>query len=88
MMNLKELKIMKLIKLWIKAFKDKHELMNILKGYTNLITKQNQVLAKERMKVCISCKDRKGLFCGICGCLLEAKTTVEDEKCKLDKWKA
>lgn len=27
-----------------------------------------------------------GDICGECGCVLEAKARVKDEKCKLNKW--
>lgn len=33
------------------------------------------------MNICNKCKDKDGAWCGICGCLLDAKTRVPEEHC-------
>ncbi len=63
---------------------------NILEGFTNEVTGKNQELSDQRMEICQSCVKFHKNFClrgrGGCGCFLPAKTTVEDEKCPVDKW--
>ena len=43
-------------------------------------------LIENAEKVASVSADIIGDICGICGCVLEAKTRVEDEYCELNKW--
>jgi hypothetical protein len=42
------------------------------------------------MPICKKCEHientKLGDICGLCGCILESKTRVEDEHCELNKW--
>ena len=63
---------------------------NIVTGFTNNIIGNNQDLSKTRMNVCFMCDVHHNNWCikdrGGCGCYLPAKTTVESEKCPINKW--
>lgn len=63
---------------------------NIIKGWFFKIFKKKQDLASERLTICNTCIHRVetslGYACEQCGCILDAKTRVEDEHCDLDKW--
>ena len=54
------------------------------------LTKKKQRLANDRLTICHGCNERLkttlGDVCGECGCVLDAKTRVEDEYCDLGKW--
>lgn len=58
-------------------------------GIVNLGVKE---LSQQRLSICNECPSMKfnklmdTEVCGECGCLLQLKTLVEEEKCKLDKW--
>lgn len=67
------------------------KLLNIIKGWYYKIFDENRELAKERIAICNMCEHREhvemvGDICAKCGCILEAKARVLDEKCKLNKW--
>lgn len=64
---------------------------NIIIGTINNIFNLKQDLSSPRIKICIKCEHCKeclfiGKICDICGCILDSKTRVESEKCKLNKW--
>jgi hypothetical protein len=64
---------------------------NIIKGTYFNITKKHQDKADKRLKVCNKCDKVEtlhgiGKICTMCGCILESKTRVEDEKCEMNKW--
>ena len=74
---------------WIKAFLE-HP-CRILKSIWYNITRQNDKLASKRMEICNSCEHKMtikyvGDICSICGCILENKTRLINEKCDLGKW--
>lgn len=66
------------------------KLWNILQGWYYKLFKEEQELADKRLPICNSCEHRietsLGYACGQCGCILDAKTRVEDEHCDLGKW--
>lgn len=67
------------------------KLINIIKGWWYLLFNKNEKLAKKRIAICKKCKSLEhiemlGDICGECGCILEAKARVKDEKCELNKW--
>ena len=64
---------------------------NIIKGTYFNITKKNQKQADVRLSICNKCNHVKnicglGNVCDLCGCVLESKTRVDDEKCEMNKW--
>ncbi len=64
---------------------------NIFQGWFNLLLdKISDIKYKsyfdERMNICRSCQDNKDGICGICHCVLKAKTKSEDSACPLKKW--
>ena len=68
-----------------------YKLINIIKGWYFKIFNQNKELAKKRIATCIMCEHKEhveiiGDICELCGCVLEAKARVQDEKCELNKW--
>ena len=64
--------------------------INIVKGWIFKLLKQKQDIAEERLAICNKCEHQMntslGTACEQCGCILDAKTSVEDEHCDLDKW--
>jgi hypothetical protein len=61
----------------------------ILGNWRNLIGYTTDEI-KRRRKICKTCasnvKYMGTRICSECGCIIKAKTTVEDEKCYLNKW--
>lgn len=83
--------MVKIFKLWAKHIFSA-ELLHILKGNYNRVFKKEQWLFDTRYRICSSCENREsvkpiGEICGICGCPLQSKLRVKDEKCDLNKWK-
>lgn len=62
------------------------KVVNIIKGFWYKFTNQNNRLQLWRMQICNKCNDRDGKWCGLCGCLLDAKTRVADEHCLKNLW--
>lgn len=66
------------------------KIINIIKGTFYNITHKKQILADKRLSICKNCENRKdfmlGDVCGLCGCILDSKTRVLDEKCEMNKW--
>lgn len=62
----------------------------IIKGNLLRFFKRNTSLQKDRYKICKTCIDLEntkiGEVCGICGCPLESKLRVKDEKCENNRW--
>lgn len=63
------------------------KIQNIIIGWWFWITNQYRFIAQDRLKVCAKCIHRKGFLCGLCGCVLQAKARLIDEKCPANKWK-
>ena len=57
------------------------KLTSIVIGWYYYLTNRNNKLALERLDSCKFCRYRKGLTCGICGCVLQAKARLESEEC-------
>ena len=67
------------------------KLFNIIKGWWYRLFNTNEQLAKKRIAICKKCHSRVhidmiGDICDECGCVLAAKSRVEDEQCELNKW--
>lgn len=67
----------------------------IAQGNLAVLLGKNKELAEVRKAVCADCKHcitdfpMHGIdLCGLCYCLLDAKTRVPKEACPLDKWTA
>ncbi len=73
----------------------------IVSGYAKVLTNQNEELKDKRLKICISCELVSehpvfGYICSKnkstkegkvgCGCVLAAKTRLENGECPLNKW--
>ena len=75
---------------WKMVIKFFLKIKNIIIGnWRNLIGFQSDE-TKRRRQICKSC-DKNVKFmntrvCSLCGCVIKAKTTVENEKCYLNKW--
>lgn len=50
-----------------------------------MFTKRSQ-MAKDRLSICFQCTQRRGIFCGVCGCELHAKAEVEEDECPMGYW--
>lgn len=70
---------------------------NIVAGFTNVLinSEESQALSNPRLAVCYGCNyntilvkvgEKIASKCEICSCIVEAKTTVLEEKCPKDKW--
>ena len=57
-------------------------LFNIIKGWYRFLFKKRSEMAIDRLKVCKSCDLRKGRFCSVCWCELDAKAEVREEDCE------
>lgn len=62
------------------------KLKHIVIGFWYKLTGQNEAMRNSRIKICNKCSDKDGAWCGICGCLLDAKTRVYKEHCPNDLW--
>lgn len=59
---------------------------HIIIGFWYKFTGRNEAMRNSRIKICNKCLDKDGAWCGICGCLLDAKTRVYKEHCPNDLW--
>ena len=67
------------------------KIWNIIKGTYFNITNKHQDKADKRLAICNICNKTEilygvGKICTMCGCVLESKTRVDDEKCEMNKW--
>lgn len=62
------------------------KILTIISGFWLWITNRNNTLSLNRMNKCIDCPFRKGLTCGECGCVLQAKTRLPEEECPKGFW--
>lgn len=55
-----------------------------------MLFKKQSSLSKNRMMICNRCQYKEMFagkeICGLCGCVLKAKTEVEDEQCYDNRW--
>ena len=67
-----------------------NKILNILKGWYYKLFNKEEHLANKRLPICRQCPHKiniaLGESCGLCGCVLDAKTRVKDEHCEIDKW--
>lgn len=63
------------------------KVQNIILGWWFYFTNQHNELAQERLAICAPCIHRKGVLCGLCGCVLQAKARLIEENCPANKWK-
>ena len=67
------------------------QIFKIIRGWYYKTFDVNRELATKRIAICNKCSkkthvDMLGDICGECGCVLDAKARVEDERCELNKW--
>lgn len=66
-------------------------MINIIEGWSKKVLidfgfSTPPEFAIERMNVCNSCDKNVKQVCQLCGCYLQAKTLVKEEKCDINKW--
>lgn len=63
---------------------------HIIIGWFRKIFGIEEDMANIRLAICNQCSHRVntslGYACDLCGCILDAKTRVEDEECDMNKW--
>ena len=66
------------------------KIKHIIIGWVRKWLGLDQDLANIRLAICGQCPSRihtsLGDACDECGCILDAKTRVGDEKCDMNKW--
>ena len=66
------------------------KIKHIIIGWFRKLFGLEQVLADIRLAICNQCPSKintsLGHACKECGCILDAKTRVIDEKCDMNKW--
>lgn len=67
------------------------KIKNIIRGWYYKLIGFNWELYEQRMKQCNECSEilyitKNTKVCGQCGCVLDAKNRVIEEKCPLNKW--
>lgn len=66
------------------------KILLIIKGNFNYIKSNFSYKSKKRIVICNKCENleliSKIKVCGICGCIIKAKSTLLSAKCPLDKW--
>lgn len=60
------------------------KVVNIIKGFWFKLINKNANY--KRLDICNACSYKDGKWCGICGCLLDAKTRVSSEHCPKKYW--
>ena len=67
-----------------------NKIKHIIIGWVRKLLGLEQDLANIRLAICSQCPSRiktsLGDACKECGCILDAKARVEDEKCDMNKW--
>ena len=68
---------------------------DIVQGNTNYILGVETELSQKRFAICEKCLEKFTIasfgkkntyICKKCGCIVNSKVTIEDAKCKLNKW--
>lgn len=66
------------------------KLRNIIIGWYRYLFRPVPTFAENRRKICSKCsynEDVCGIkYCSLCGCVIAAKTLVEDEQCYDNRW--
>lgn len=66
--------------------------LTIIRGTYYNIFHKHQDLAIKRLKICAGCSHAIYLprarqsVCDLCGCVLESKARIDEEKCEMNKW--
>jgi hypothetical protein len=55
-------------------------LISIYKGWYRFLFRKKSPRAKSRLSVCKDCELRKGRFCGVCWCELDALSELDEEE--------
>jgi hypothetical protein len=58
---------------------------HIVLGFWYKFMNKHVSIKNRRMEICNECDHKDEIFCDVCGCLLDAKTRVYEEKCPLKK---
>lgn len=58
----------------------------IVKGFKRALTGEHTTSSGLRIETCGTCEHNKKGICGICGCVLKAKTKVFEEYCPDNRW--
>lgn len=61
----------------------------IIKGWYRFLFRKKSAMARARLAICLPCEFRRGRFCSVCWCELDAKAELnkdEDEGCPKNKW--
>lgn len=58
----------------------------VVKGLAKMVINNNSEYSEDRIKICKACPQNKKGICGLCGCILSAKTKVIEEHCPDNKW--
>ncbi len=66
------------------------KILNIIKGnWRNLIRFKSDI-SEKRKQICKTCEHNIKFMgtriCDQCGCIIDAKVTIENEQCNLNKW--
>jgi hypothetical protein len=62
--------------------KKKIDIVAIASGFWFWLTGQHAAMRNKRMAICLMCEHKSTLgTCGICGCVLKAKTSVRNQTC-------
>lgn len=61
-------------------------IIRVIQGWYNWLFVKPDEETLRRRKICKNCEFRKGKICGVCYCVLKAKTASPDEKCLKNKW--
>jgi len=67
------------------------KIRNIIIGTWNNVFHRNNEIAEKRLKICYACDkcftlSKNIKICTLCGCVLESKARVDNEKCELNLW--
>ena len=66
------------------------KIKHIIKGLFNYTIGKNKELSFNRLKYCNRCEYLEVIdnqkICGLCGCFINLKTSVKEEKCPSNKW--
>ena len=67
-----------------------HKIKNIIIGNWRNATGYQSDTTKLRRQICKRCSHNVKFagtrICDLCGCIIDSKTTVESEKCLMNKW--
>lgn len=73
---------------WRGVKNKREQAVNMTMGFWYWLRQPEHIKKKAagRMRICEACPEKKGPFCGLCGCVLKAKTAAPGESCPQLKW--